>query len=301
MPGNTDLLTMGSDKSRTKLSEMESANEELRVRIEELTDFIENASIPLHWVNGNGIIIWANQAELNLLGYTKEEYLHKHISNFHADQQVIEDILTRLMKKETLKNYPARLRCKSGNIKDVLINSNVYWKDGEFIHTRCFTMDITELKSENDKLKRRTSEKEKTKKNAIIAESSILNKMILEVKDYAILLLGKDGTVLSWNQGAERIKGYAEKEIVGQNFTIFYLPEDRQSKLPEKLLAEATLNGRASHEGLRVRKNGTTFFGSIVITALHDENNNVVGFTKVTSDLSERKNLLKILKAHGSL
>ncbi len=118
----------------------------LRSKIEELQDFIENAALPLHWVNGSGIIIWANQVELDILGYSKDEYVGKHISHFHADKKIIEDILTRLVNKETLKNYPARLKCKNGDIKHVLINSNVLWIDNNFVHTRCFTRDVTELK-----------------------------------------------------------------------------------------------------------------------------------------------------------
>jgi two-component system, OmpR family, sensor histidine kinase VicK len=113
---------------------------------ENLKDFIENAPMPMHWVNGSGVVIWVNAAELSMLGYSKEEFVNKHISTFHADPAVIEDILRRLMNKETLKDYPARLKCKNGDIKDVLINSNVYFSNNEFIHTRCFTKDITDIK-----------------------------------------------------------------------------------------------------------------------------------------------------------
>ncbi|MBA3664431.1 MAG: PAS domain S-box protein [Bacteroidetes bacterium] len=109
-------------------------------------DFCENAILPLHCVNGSGIVIWANQAELDFLGYLKEEYLNHHISTFHADKHVIEDIQERLIKQQRLVNYYARLRCKSGEVKHVLINSNVFLKDGKFSHTRCFTTDITDLK-----------------------------------------------------------------------------------------------------------------------------------------------------------
>jgi PAS domain S-box-containing protein len=133
-----------------QLDECEKLRMELESRVEELQDFVENASIPLHWVNGSGIIIWANKAELESLGYEKDEYIGKHISNFHADQTIIADILERLMRKETLRNYPAKLKCKSGEIKPVLINSNVLWKDDKFIHTRCFTRDITDLKRMED-------------------------------------------------------------------------------------------------------------------------------------------------------
>ena len=110
-------------------------------------------------------------------------------------------------------------------------------------------------------------------------------KMIEEIQDYAIILLDTDGTILTWNKGVEKIKGYKEDEIVGQNFRIFYLPQDRQEKIPEKLLDLATREGRAKHIGRRVRKDGSIFWGSILITAIHDENEEVVGFTKLTREL----------------
>jgi PAS domain S-box-containing protein len=110
-------------------------------------------------------------------------------------------------------------------------------------------------------------------------------KMIDEITDYAIVLLDVDGTVLSWNKGAENIKGYKPEEIIGQNFNVFYMPSDRQAGLPMKLLNHARQEGRARHIGRRVRKDGTIFWGSILITALHDEHNEVVGFTKLTREL----------------
>ena len=115
------------------------------------------------------------------------------------------------------------------------------------------------------------------------------HKMIGEVQDYAILLLDKNGTILNWNKGAEKIKGYTEEEIVGKNFRTFYLEEDRLSKLPERLIKKAMDEGKAMQEGWRLRKDGNKFWGSIVITALHDEHNNIIGFSKVTRDLTERK------------
>ena len=113
--------------------------------------------------------------------------------------------------------------------------------------------------------------------------------MIKEIQDYAIILLDIDGTILTWNKGAESIKGYKEEEIVGQNFRIFYLPRDREEKLPEKLIELAIREGRARHIGKRVRKDGLTFWGSILITALHDEEGEVIGFTKLTKELGENE------------
>lgn len=113
--------------------------------------------------------------------------------------------------------------------------------------------------------------------------------MIREIQDYAIILLDVDGTILTWNKGAQSIKGYKEEEIVGQNFRIFYLPRDREEKLPEKLIDLAIREGRARHIGRRVRKDGTLFWGSILITALHDEEGAVIGFTKLTKELGENE------------
>jgi len=113
--------------------------------------------------------------------------------------------------------------------------------------------------------------------------------MIGEVEDYAILMLDREGIVLNWNKGAQKIKGYEEQEIVGHHFRVFYTSEDQQARLPEQLIGEAMRAGKAVHEGWRRKKDGTVFWGSIVITALHDSNGGVVGFSKVTRDLTERK------------
>lgn len=113
--------------------------------------------------------------------------------------------------------------------------------------------------------------------------------MVREIQDYAIILMDLDGTILTWNKGAQSIKGYKEEEIVGQNFRIFYLPRDREEGLPEKLIELAMREGRARHIGRRVRRDGTTFWGSILITALHDDEGEVIGFTKLTKELGENE------------
>ena len=111
-------------------------------------------------------------------------------------------------------------------------------------------------------------------------------KMISEIQDYAIILMDIDGIILTWNNGAEKIKGYKESEIIGQNFRIFYMPSDREAKLPEQLIDLAIREGRARHIGRRVRKDGTIFWGSILITALHDYDGKVIGFTKLTKEIA---------------
>ncbi len=118
---------------------------EIHQQLEDLPKYLEHASIGLHCVNADGIILWANQAELNLMGYSQEEYFGQSITQYHADPTVIDDILTRLSHFETLVNYPARLITKNNVIKYVLINSNVYEIEGKFIHTRCFTHEVSEV------------------------------------------------------------------------------------------------------------------------------------------------------------
>lgn len=97
--------------------------------------------------------IWANRCELESLGYSREEYIGHHIAEFHVDEPVINDILCRLTANEKLQGYEARMRAKDGSVRHVLINSNVYLKDDQFIHTRCFTRDITERKLAEEKLR----------------------------------------------------------------------------------------------------------------------------------------------------
>jgi PAS domain S-box-containing protein len=119
----------------------------------ELADFFENSSMPLHSLAPDGTILRANQAELDMLGYAREEYVGKNIADFHVDRTAFEDILAKQSHGELPQNYEARLRCKDGTIKDVVIATSALWEDGEFVHTRCFTRDISDRKSAEQALK----------------------------------------------------------------------------------------------------------------------------------------------------
>jgi len=112
--------------------------------------------------------------------------------------------------------------------------------------------------------------------------------LVSSVKDYAIFMLDPSGNIETWNAGAERTKGYQAEEIIGQHMSRFYTPEDLARGLPGKLLAEALREGRVESEGWRVRKDGTRFWADVVITALVDERGVLMGFAKVTRDLTER-------------
>jgi len=117
-----------------------------------LRDFIENAPEGLRKVGPDGLILWANQTELDMLGYTREEYIGHHVAEFYADTPVIEDFLARLVGGQALIEREARMVCKDGSIRHVLVNSNALFEDGKFIHTRCCTRDVTDRKRDEEKM-----------------------------------------------------------------------------------------------------------------------------------------------------
>lgn len=126
--------------------------------------------------------------------------------------------------------------------------------------------------------------------HATLAHSEEAFRLLVEaVVDYAIFLLDPDGMVLSWNLGAERIKGYRADEIIGRHFSVFYTPEAKRRGLPASILRSATQHGRHEDEGWRLRKDGSRFWADVVVTALLDGSGNLAGFAKVTRDMTERR------------
>jgi len=152
------LREVGILQQRARALEAEIAHRkeleaDLREREDELRDFLDNAVDGIHWVDANGFILYANQAELSLLGYTRAEYVGRNITEFHVDSDVIQDMLTRLRDGQTIVDYEARLRSRDGSIKYVVVNSNVLFRAGKFVHTRCFSRDITARKEAEDRLR----------------------------------------------------------------------------------------------------------------------------------------------------
>lgn len=127
--------------------------EQLRKRSRDLDDFFENSAVGLHVVSAAGIILRANQAELDLLGYTAEEYVGRHIAEFHADPSTVGKILNGFLDGGPLVRVPAQLRAKDGSIKNVLITSNGRFEEGRFVSTRCFTIDVTDLERMGEQLR----------------------------------------------------------------------------------------------------------------------------------------------------
>jgi PAS domain S-box-containing protein len=257
------------------ITEQKQAEEALRRSERELADFFDNATLGLHWVGPEGTILRANRAELEMLGYAPEEYIGHHITEFHADEDVICDILQRLKTGEALRNCEARLRCKDGSLKHVLIDSSVLRENGRFIHTRCFTRDITEHKRAIDAQRRL----------AAIVESS----------HDAIMSLDLDGVITSWNAGAERLYGYSAEEIVGQAIAIV-IPPDHTDDFPE--IIERLRRGEAidHFETVRLAKDGGRVAVSLTVSPVLDATGKVVGASKIARDITERIRYEQALK-----
>jgi PAS domain S-box-containing protein len=150
LPLGLDALGALADQQRqvavlqAELARRRQAEETLKRREKELMDFLENAAEGLHRVGPDGTILWANRAELQMLGYSADEYIGRHIAEFHADQQAIAGILRRLQAGETVVDELSVLRCKDGSLRHVRLTSNACFEDGQLRYTRCFTRDVTE-------------------------------------------------------------------------------------------------------------------------------------------------------------
>ncbi len=241
---------------------------DLERRDRDLSDFIENAAVAMHWVGEDGTILWANKAELRLLGYSRAEYVGRNIREFHVDEHVIGDILQRLENDQQLHGAEARLRCKDGTIRYVSINSSVYREDERFVHTRCVTLDLTEQKRAAEVQQRLSA--------------------IVESSDDAIISKDMNGIVRSWNRGAERIFGYKPEEIIGRHISTLAVPE-RVDEIPD-ILARLAQGERVDHyQTKRQTKDGRVLTISLTVSPIRDADGTIVGASKVARDITERE------------
>jgi len=215
---------------RAEVARYRDSDKALRRSERELADFVENAVEGLHRVGADGTILWANRAELQMLGYGWEEYVGHNIAEFHVDRPVIDDIVARLSRGDTLYDYPARLRCKDGSIRHVLIHSNGSFEDGQLRYTRCFTRDATERRERDLALRQR-------------------DRMLLGAPVAATLLMGPDFIFRLANRRYRDLVG--RDGIEGQPLLQAF-PEWRGGEI-HHLLAQVHATGRAARaEELRV-------------------------------------------------
>ncbi|MBV9962767.1 MAG: PAS domain-containing protein [Parafilimonas sp.] len=244
-----------------------------------------------------GQYIFLNKGLQTLLGYDIQEFYEGGRNLFY--ELVHRDDVTSLAEKinsivreankqakgdtEQITELKYRLKHKNGSYKWIQTFTTVFNRDENNLVQDMLNVSIDITESYNLSMEV-AAMNDRVRKNELQHQ-----RMINEVEDYAILMMDKEGIIKNWNKGAEKIKGYLANEIIGKSFKIFYRKEDQESKLPESLIAHAAKVGKASHEGWRVRKDGSTFWGSVVISAIHDDDNNLIGFTKVTRNLTEKK------------
>lgn len=193
------------------ISARKQVEEDIRRTTQDLEDFFENSAVGLHIVSGEGIILRANKAELDMLGYKPEEYIGHHVAEFHADAVVIGDILQRLSCGQKLDRYPARLRARDGSVKHALITSNGRFRDGKFVNTRCFTTDVTELHAAEDA--RQASE-------ARLAAT-------YEAASVGISEADENGRLLRVNDSLCSITGRTRDELLASSFFDYTHPDDQ--------------------------------------------------------------------------
>lgn len=273
--------------SMTDNSSSSHSNEGLYVK---MIDEVRDYAILLLDLNGN-ILSW-NLGAKNIKGYEPDEIIGKNFRCFYSttDQntKLPESLLEKAKTDGRVQHEGWRIKKDGSSFWGSVVITAMHGDDNEIVGYSKLTRDLTERKTAEERLASYAEELKQNNEKLRQSEERY-QRMITEVEDYAIILLDTEGNILNWNKGAEKIKGYTEAEIINKSFKNFYLEEDQKNNLPTQLLNLAAKNNKASHEGWRVRKDGTRFWGNVVITALHDTQNNIIGYSKVTRDLTQRK------------
>lgn len=259
-------------------------------RFLELADVVDDYALVL--LDSAGSIMTWNKGATRIIGYEAGEVIGKDFSTLFNEDDVRAGHPAQFIRQAS---RDGKTSCEGWCRKK---DGSSYWggmslttiaeSEGTAKGFLCVTKDLTQKKKSEDQHRQQTDELRRRNADLVRSEDRY-HRMIAEVRDYAIILLDTEGRILDWNRGAQEIKQYDADEILGRGFQIFYPEEDRQNRLPERLLSEARINGRVNHEGWRVRKDGSRFWGSVTMTALHDQRHRLIGFTKVTRDLTERK------------
>ncbi|HET8726752.1 MAG TPA: PAS domain S-box protein [Alphaproteobacteria bacterium] len=231
----------------------------------------------IYLLDPQGRVVTWNAGAVQIKGFTRDDILGQHFSVFYT----VED------RDAGRPEYALKVARESGRFEDetwrVRRDGSRFWASvvldairneaGELIGFAKITRDITE---------RRAMQK-------ALADSERRFRLLVEgVVDYAIYMVDPQGVITSWNSGARRMKGYTSEEIIGEHFSRFYTPEDRDADLPARMLETARREGRSGAEGWRVRKDGSRFRASTVIDAIHDEAGELIGFAKITRDITDR-------------
>jgi PAS domain S-box-containing protein len=251
-------------------------NESLDGRYRLLVDAITDYAIYLLDTGGH-VSSW-NAGANRFKGYTEDEILGEHFSRFYTPEDREAGVPRRALETaEREGRFEAEgWRVRKGGTRfwaHVIIDA-IRDPFGQLVGFAKITRDLSERKVAEEHLKRSQEQ---------------FRLLVQGVTDYAIYMLDPEGNVSSWNVGAQRIKGYEPSEIIGQHFSRFYTEEDKADELPRKALETAASEGRFEKEGWRVRKDGTRFWATVIIDAIHADDGALIGYAKVTRDITEKR------------
>ena len=251
-----------------------------RLLIEAVTDYA------IYMLDPHGTVASWNAGAQRFKGYTQDEIVGEHFSRFYTEEDRQTELPRRALetaaREGRFEQEGWRVRKDGCRFWAHVVIDPIRDEQGNLIGFAKITRDISEQKAAEDAL-RRSEER--------------FRLLVQGVTDYAIYMLDPEGHVTNWNRGAQRFKGYSEDEIVGEHFSRFYTEEDRQTELPRRALETAAREGRFEQEGWRVRKDGCRFWAHVVIDPIRDEQGNLIGFAKITRDITERREAQQALEA----
>jgi PAS domain S-box-containing protein len=251
-----------------------------RLLIEAVTDYA------IFMLDPTGIVMSWNPGAQRFKGYAASEIIGQHFSRFYSEEDRKRGIpglaLETAVRAGKFESEGWRIRKDGSRFWAYVVIDPIRDSTGEIIGFAKITRDLTERRLVEEALKQSQEQ---------------FRLLVQGVSDYAIYMLDTEGVVTNWNLGAHRIKGYAAGEIIGSHFSKFYTVEDRETREPQKALQIAEREGRFEKEGWRVRKDGSRFWAHVVIDAIRDDQGKLVGYAKITRDITERKSAQEQLEA----
>jgi PAS domain S-box-containing protein len=266
------------------------ATDHLRLLVEAQTEYA------MFLLDPDGCVATWNPGARRIKGYEPDEIIGRHFSAFYTEPDIARGHPQHELRVATetgrFEEEGWRLRKDGSRFWANVVITALRDEQGTLVGFGKVTRDLTSRRLAEEQLRRQTAELEAA--NQRLRQFQLL---VASVRDYAIFMLDPGGHILTWNAGAEALKGYTEPEIVGRHFSTFYTDADIARDHPAHELEIAGREGRFEEEGWRVRKDGTTFWANVVITALRNEHGVLVGFAKVTRDLTERRAAAEELRA----